>query len=130
MFRTLLVEDNAHFRNSLNELLSERFPCMVIDQAGDGAEALAKLARCPSQLIFMDITLPDANGLDLTRAIRTEDQVSVIVVLTGHDLPEYWDAAFQAGANFFVSKSAAVGADIVALVDKAFPAVCGMTPPK
>ncbi|MDD4882689.1 MAG: response regulator transcription factor, partial [Gallionellaceae bacterium] len=106
MFRTLIVEDNASFRYSLSELLSERFPCMVIDEAVDGAEALAKLAAQSPELIFMDIKLPDANGLDLTRMIRTEDTVSVIVVLTSHDIPEYWEAAFQAGANYFISKSA------------------------
>ncbi|MFA5081992.1 MAG: response regulator transcription factor [Hydrogenophilaceae bacterium] len=124
MFHTLIVEDNASFRYSLSELLSERFPCMVIDEAGDGAEALAKLAAQPPELIFMDIKLPDANGLELTRMIRTEDTVSVIVVLTSHDIPEYWEAAFQAGANYFISKSASVGRDIVDLVDYAFPTVC------
>ncbi|MDD4881536.1 MAG: response regulator transcription factor, partial [Gallionellaceae bacterium] len=124
LFRTLIVEDNASFRYSLSELLSERFPCMVIDEAVDGAEALAKLAAQPPELIFMDIKLPDANGLELTRMIRTEDTVSVIVVLTSHDIPEYWEAAFQAGANYFISKSASVARDIVDLVDYAFPTVC------
>ena len=124
MFHTLIVEDNASFRYSLSELLSEHFPCMVIEQAGDGAEALAKLAAQPPELIFMDIKLPDANGLELTRKIRTDDTLSVIVVLTGHDIPEYWEAAFQAGANFFISKSASVGKDIIALIDYAFPQAC------
>lgn len=129
MFRALIVEDNAQFRNSLSELLGERFPCMVIEEAGDGAEALAKLAVHPPQIIFMDIKLPDANGLDLTRMIRLDDRVSVIVVLTGYDIPEYWEAAFQAGADYFVSKSASVGKDIVALVDTTFPAVCDTPTP-
>lgn len=124
MFHTLIVEDNDTFRYTLSELLSERFPCMVIDEACDGAEALTKLAVRTPELIFMDIKLPDANGLELTRMIREDDTLSVIVVITSHDIPEYWEAAFQAGANYFVSKSASVGRDIIDLVDYAFPAVC------
>jgi CheY-like chemotaxis protein len=46
MFKTLLVEDNAPFRQSLREMLCERFPKMVVEEAEDGEEALQKLRIC------------------------------------------------------------------------------------
>lgn len=124
MFRTLIVEDSPAFRSSLSEMLCERFPCMRVDEAGDGAEAMDKLGHALPQLIFMDINLPDINGLDLTRVIKTQHDGVVIAVITAYDIPEYRDAAMESGASYFVPKSSATGADIAALVDAAFPAVC------
>jgi len=125
MFQTLIVEDNLRFRRSLSELLTNRFPCMVVEEADNGVEAMAKLTLLAPQLVFMDIKLPDGNGLDLTRRIRSGNRAVVVVVMTAHDIPEYWEAAFQAGADFFVSKAASSGADIASLVDAAFPSACG-----
>lgn len=125
MFQTLIVEDNQRFRRSLSELLINRFPCMIVEEASTGVEAMAKFKLFTPQLVFMDIKLPDSNGLDLTRRIRRGDWAVVVVVMTAHDIPEYWEAAFQAGADFFVSKAASSGADIASLVDAAFPSACG-----
>lgn len=105
-------------------MLGKRFPCMDIAEAGDAAEALDLFARIRPQLVFMDITLPDISGLPLTRRIRTDDRLAVVVVLTAHDSAEYGEAAFQAGADYFVTKGTASGADILALVDTAFPVAC------
>jgi DNA-binding NarL/FixJ family response regulator len=125
MFRTLIVEDSLDFRSSLSELLCERFPCMSVGEAGNGAEAMDKLSHGLPQLIFMDIKLPDTSGLELTRAIKTRHDGVVIVVITAYDIPEYREAAMESGASYFVPKSTATGAEIAALVDSAFPAVCG-----
>lgn len=124
MFRTLIVEDSLAFRSSLSELLCERFPCMSVEEAGDGAEAMDKLCHELPHLIFMDINLPDINGLDLARAIKARHDDVVIAVITAYDIPEYRDAAMESGASYFVPKSSATGAEIVALVDSAFPAIC------
>ena len=124
MFLTLIVEDSLAYRSSLTELLIERFPCMDIEEAGDGAEALDRLGHRLPQLIFMDIKLPDANGLDLTRAIKAQHGDIVIAMLTAYDIPEYRDAALASGASYFLAKSASTGEDIAAVVDTAFPEVC------
>lgn len=128
MFQTLIVEDNANFRHTLSELLSARFPCMAIAEASNGSEAMDKFTLLVPQLVFMDIKLPDSNGLDLTRQIRSANLTAVVVVLTAYDIPEYWEAAFQAGANYFVCKSTSNGTSIAALVDSIFPGVCSQPP--
>lgn len=125
MFRTLIVEDSPAFRSSLCDLLRERFPCMSIAVAGDGDEAMDMLEHGLPQLVFMDIKLPGGNGLDLARAIRARHDGIVIVVLTAYDIPEYRVAALESGASHFLPKSSTTGADVAALVDSAFPTVCG-----
>ena len=106
MVRVLLVEDNRIYREAFKANLGERFPTMLIEEAENGDEALRKVSVAPPDLIFMDINLPGANGLQLTQKIK-EDFPSVhIVLLTGNDLPEYRQAGIQNGADgFFVKES-------------------------
>ncbi len=105
MFRTLLVEDNVPFRQSLKETLHSRYPAIDIVEAGDGKEALEKIDLLSPHLIFMDIRLPKENGLILTKKIKTEHPEIIIVILTSYDLPEYREAAYQYKANYFITKS-------------------------
>lgn len=117
MCLTLIVEDNAIFRRSLKEVLRTRFPAMAIEEAGDGKEALSKVQTFLPDLIFMDIKLPGENGLELTRKIKSRDQSKVVIVLTSYDLPEYREAAYQSGANYFFTKGLATGDEIMDLVE-------------
>ncbi len=118
MARTLLVEDNVTFRQSLKETLHSRFPLMDIIEAGDGVEALEKIKRSLPDLIFMDIKLPGENGLSLTRKIKIEYPDVVIVILSSYDLPEYREAAFQYHADYFITK-ASLSTEIVEVVESA-----------
>ena len=70
MFKTMLVEDNAIFRESLRDSLRLQFPSMEIAEAGNGQEALGKIDSLSPNLIFMDIRLPGQNGLELTEKIK------------------------------------------------------------
>ena len=117
MFITLLVEDNAPFRQSLKEMLSERFPAMGVEEAKDGEEALEKIEVTKPHLVFMDIKLPDANGLEITRRIKARYAEITIIILTSYDLPEYREAAKQYGADYFLSKESASREDILKLVE-------------
>ena len=56
-------------------------------------------------MIFMDISLPGANGLEATREIKLTPQSGRVVILTSHDLPEYRRQAFRNGADHFISKA-------------------------
>lgn len=104
MLRTLIVEDNTTFRQSLKELLHTRFPSMDIEEAGDGEKALRKIRAVVPDIIFMDIKLPGENGLQITKKVKTKYPQVIIIILTYYDLPEHREAAFQCGANHFLSK--------------------------
>lgn len=104
MYRILLVEDDTEFRASLVQVLRTAYPDVSIIEAGTGQEALAAMAIGRMDLVFMDIGLPDIGGLQLTREIQENHPGTRIIVLTGHNLPEYRKAAEEAGASAYVWK--------------------------
>lgn len=117
MYKTLIVEDNTTFRQTLRGLLKSRFPSMAFEEAKDGNEALQKTGDFLPDLVFMDIKLPGENGLEITKKIRCSNSEAIIIILTSYDLPEYREAAKQSGANHFVSKGSSTADEILTLVD-------------
>lgn len=96
----LLVEDDAVVAEVLQEALSESF---AVERAGDGAAALAKLARVPPDVVILDLLLPGMRGMDLCRAIRKASDVPIMVV-TGVGDSRTRAQAFSAGADDFLTK--------------------------
>ncbi len=104
-FKILIVDDNDFFRQTLKETLQKSFPTIAIDEAADGDEALQKVDAFIPDLVFMDIRLPGENGLELTQKIKATHPNIIILILTSYDMPEYRKAAFQYGADRFLSKA-------------------------
>jgi len=98
--KVLLVEDNAMIRYMEGELL--RIADCSVSLAADGKEALKKLKNKPS-LIFLDIGLPDINGIELCKKIRAKGITTPIVMLTAHG-DDLRTNALAAGANEYVIK--------------------------
>ncbi len=119
-FKTLIVEDSVNFRQLLKEMLHEHFPLMIIEEAGDGNEAMEKVDSLSPDLIFMDIKLPGESGLKLTKKIKEDHPDIIIIILTSYDLPEYREAAVRYGANAFLTKDSTTEAKIVTLVESYF----------
>ena len=103
--RTLIVEDNAFFRQSFKERLEALFPVMDIREAATASEALQEAKAFSPELIFMDIRLPDGNGLEVTKKIKADDPNVAVIILTNYDLPEYREAALQIGAKTYLNKN-------------------------
>jgi DNA-binding NarL/FixJ family response regulator len=116
-FRILIVEDHQDFRESLREVLTARLPHASVEEAGEGNEVLPQVEAGSPHLIFMDINVPGENGLELTRKIKHLYPHIVIVILTSYDLPEYREAAYRYGANYFLTKGSTNGQKLVGLVE-------------
>ncbi len=121
MTHTLIVEDNASFRETLKSILMDRFPSMTVTEAADGHQALMEIESRTPELIFMDIRIPGENGIHLTRKIRAAHPATIIVVISNCDTIEYQEAALDAGAKAFVSKASSTPVDIVDTVSRVFP---------
>lgn len=104
MSRFLIVEDNTLMRRMLVETLRARFTDATLFEAVNGREALSITEDARPDLILMDIELPDANGLDLTRRIKARDPAMRVLVISLYDGPEYREAAAKNGADGFLSK--------------------------
>ena len=113
--RVLIVEDSTLFRQLLRDTLHDRFPSIQIDEAGDGVEALFKADVSPPDLVFMDIRLPGENGLEVTKKIKMRHPDVKVIILTGHDLPEYREASLRY-ADYFFSKDSSTTESILRIV--------------
>jgi DNA-binding NarL/FixJ family response regulator len=121
MYKMLIVEDNAMFRQSFRKVLAACFPTYTIDEAVDAAGALEKVETFQPDLVFMDIRLPGENGIRLTRKIKDSHPEIIVIIHTSYDLPEYREAAFQAGASDFITKGSLAERQIKVLVDSILP---------
>lgn len=112
----LIVEDNSCLRQTLAEILTYIFPGISLLEAETGEQALDLVRRESPDLIFMDIQLPGENGLGITEKIKGEFPDIVVVVHSQYDLPEYQEAARDAGADHFLPKQHATLEEIADLV--------------
>jgi DNA-binding NarL/FixJ family response regulator len=120
MFRILIIDPNTPFRESLRKIISGRFPTIEIQEAAGGAEGLAKLNTFTPLLIFIDIYLPDKNGLDLARKIKASYPEIIVAIFARYDSPEYRAAANDSGVEHLIPKDDWTGEDILALVESIF----------
>lgn len=104
MQKLLIVDDSPVYRILLKETLSSQLPSLIIHEAENGKEALEQVLTFRPDTVFMDIELPDKNGLEVTRLIKEQYPGISVVILTNYDLPEYRQAAHQVMADHFLSK--------------------------
>lgn len=103
--RLLVVDDHQIFREALQRLLLSVTDLEVVGQASTGAEVL-ELARATSPaVVCMDINLPDINGIEVTRALRSALPKVKVVALSAHLEQRYVLEMLKAGANAYVTKS-------------------------
>ena len=106
MLRVLIIEDNQIFRESFREVLQDRLPSIIIEEAGNGPEAMEKIHGGHPNIIFVDMRLAGIDGLDLAQEIKKEFPGIRIAILTGYDFPEYRRKASQYGVDrYFVKDS-------------------------
>jgi DNA-binding NarL/FixJ family response regulator len=117
MFRILIIDPNIPFRKSLCKIINDRFPHIEILEASAGDEGLIELNTFAPSLVFIDIYLPDRNGLDLAKAIKAAHPEIVIAIFAMYDSPEYQAAADDSGVEHFIPKDDWTGEDILALVE-------------
>ncbi len=102
--QVLIVDDQPRARRSLKALLATCSQVEASREAVDGQDALARVEELLPDGILMDARMPEMDGLQATRLIKTKwPQVKVIVLSM---YAEYMDEALAAGADAFVSKGA------------------------
>ena len=101
--RVLLADDHALFRAGIASLLSA-WGIEVVGQAADGLEALEQARTLRPDLVLMDITMPNCNGLEATRLIKAELPEIRIVMVTVSDHDEDLFEAIKSGAEGYLLK--------------------------
>jgi DNA-binding NarL/FixJ family response regulator len=100
----LLVDDEPIIRRGLRMRLELESDLSVVGEAGDGLDALDSARALAPNVILMDVEMPRMNGIDATRALRSQVPAAAVVILSLHDDPETKSRARAAGASAFVAK--------------------------
>lgn len=105
--RVLLADDHALMREGLRVLLEMDPEVNVVSAVGNGREAVRIARELHPDVVVMDISMPDLNGIEATRLIRAEHAATQVVVVSMHSSREYVHQAFAAGALGYLLKESA-----------------------
>lgn len=104
--RILLADDHHIVRAGIRQLLESAKDIQVIAEAGDGEEAQALIQKHKPDVAVLDIQMPKASGIEVTRWVRAHLPEVGVLILTAYDDEPYVMAVLQAGANGYVLKTA------------------------
>ena len=107
VLRILIVDDEKAVRTALGRLLATRKEWQVVGEAADGAEAVGKARELCPDIIIMDITMPEMNGLEATPQIKKAVPAAEVLIFTQHDSTQMVQQAQMAGASGYLLKSQA-----------------------
>jgi signal transduction histidine kinase len=116
--RILVADDHEVIRRGVRALLAAGRDCEICGEAVDGQDAVEKAHQLHPDLVIMDVSMPNLNGLEATRVIRRSLPGTQILILTQHDSQEMMRQALNAGARGFVVKSS-VAHDLLNAVEAA-----------
>jgi len=112
VIRIVLVDDQELLRTGFRMILDAQQDMTVVGEAADGLDALELLARCPADVVLMDVRMPKLDGVEATRRLLLNGGdgageakgAARVLILTTFDLDEYAFAAIKAGASGFLLK--------------------------
>ncbi len=105
--RILIVDDEKAVRTALGRLLATRKEWLVVGEAADGAEAIGKARELQPDVVIMDITMPEMNGLEATPEIKKALPAAEVLIFTQHDSTQMVRQAQNVGASGYLLKSQA-----------------------
>jgi two-component system, NarL family, invasion response regulator UvrY len=116
--RVLVVDDHPAFRRALTSALNMIKGIEVAGEAAGGEEATERARSDDPDLILMDLSMPDVDGIEAMRKIHREQPDLPVVILTAHADPGVEKEAREAGASGFLAKGTALE-DIVIVLHEA-----------
>ena len=104
MITVHLVDDHAAIRQILQNIIEKTDDIQVVATASNGIEALAHVSSGCPDIIVMDISMPQMDGIEATRQILVLCGLTRILMLSTYDTPDYIRRALEVGANGYVLK--------------------------
>lgn len=103
--RIIVVDDHPIVRQGLKTLLQGHLDWEVVGEASDGVEAIDKAGKLNPDVMVLDVTMPNMNGLEACRVLRKQRPQLEVLFVTQHDSPHMMREALAAGARGYVVKS-------------------------
>ena len=125
--RILLVDDHPILRKGLVRLIDSKDEFVVCGEASTAADAMALIRELEPHLAIVDIGLPGASGIELTKTIRAEFQKLPVLILSMHEEAFYATRALRAGAMGYIVKQDAID-NIAEALQEALNGRCYLSP--
>jgi len=113
--RILIVDDSELVRRGVKALISSEKTWEVCGEAGDGREGIQKARELQPDLVLLDLSMPDVNGLEVARDLRQDLRTTKILIMSQNDPLELLPPAIAAGADGVIDKSR-IGTDLLAAI--------------
>jgi len=117
MIGVFIADDHPVVRQGIRQIVAATDDITVVDEATTGHEALQRLTNIQCDLVLLDLSLPDIDGLDLLKQLRREYPQRPVLILTMHSEDQFALRALKAGASGYLTKESAP-AELVGAVRK------------
>lgn len=107
MINLFIVDDHAVVREGLKQIIASTGDMQVTAEAQSGSEALAMAAGADYDLVLLDISMPDRNGLDVLKELRRQNPKLPVLMLSMYPEEQYAIRALKAGAKGYLTKESA-----------------------
>jgi DNA-binding NarL/FixJ family response regulator len=104
-YKILIADDHAMVRDGVKNLIRQNKDYLVIGEASNGKQALELYDELKPDLLIMDISMPDMNGMEVSREILTKDPKANIVILSMYDDEDYISRCLEYGVKGYVVKN-------------------------
>ena len=115
MIKILLADDHALVRQGFKMILGAQPDMQIVGEAGNGREAVELAEKLQPDLIVMDVTMPELNGIEATRRLAASSPRTRVLALSMHKDAVYVREILRAGARGYLLKDS-VDADLLAAV--------------
>lgn len=107
MINIVLVDDHQILRDGLKSILEDEDDLMVVGEADNGREALRLVRQVKPDIVVMDVSMPDINGIEATSQIMEECPGCKVLALSMHRDPRFITGMLEAGAKGYMLKDCA-----------------------
>jgi DNA-binding NarL/FixJ family response regulator len=103
--KIVIADDSALWRDRINSSFNNINNIYLVHEAKNGVEALQLIREKDPDLAIIDIRMPEMNGIEVLKKIRELKMKVKICILTSYANPQYKKRCFEAGADYFLSKT-------------------------
>jgi YesN/AraC family two-component response regulator len=103
--KIVIADDSSLLRDRIKSLLNSINNISMVYEAKNGIEALRLIKETEPDLAILDIRMPEMNGIDVLKKIRELKMKVKVCILTNYAYPIYKKRCFEAGADYFLSKT-------------------------
>ena len=107
MLKVLIADDHAIVRKGLKEILREASESTSVAEASNGQEAIEKVGAESWDVVLLDITMPEYNGLEVLRQIKLQRPLMPVLMLSMHSGYHSVMGSLKAGASGYLNKESA-----------------------